>query len=72
MLRPAISQITTKNENSYSVVIGVAKRARQITEELYENGLVLEQKPVKTAVEEFAARKYYIVEDASLKGTKTE
>ena len=72
MLRPAISQITTKNESSYSVVIGVAKRARQITEELYENGMVLEQKPVKTAVEEFAARKYYIVEDASLKGTKTE
>ncbi|MCI7350282.1 MAG: DNA-directed RNA polymerase subunit omega [Ruminococcus sp.] len=72
MLRPAISQITTKNENSYSVVIGVAKRARQITEELYENGMVLEQKPVKTAVEEFAARKYFIVEDPSLKGGKTE
>ncbi|MBP0965898.1 MAG: DNA-directed RNA polymerase subunit omega [Oscillospiraceae bacterium] len=72
MLRPAISQITTKNESSYSVVIGVAKRARQITEELYENGMVLEQKPVKTAVEEFAARKYFIVEDPSLKGGKTE
>ncbi len=72
MLRPAISQITTKNESSYSVVIGVAKRARQITEELYENGMVLEQKPVKTAVEEFAARKYLIVEDPSLKGGKTE
>lgn len=72
MLRPAISQITTKNESSYSVVIGVAKRARQITEDLYENGLVLEQKPVKTAVEEFAARKYYILEDPSLKGTKAE
>lgn len=72
MLRPAISQITTKNESSYSVVIGVAKRARQITEELYENGMVLEQKPVKTAVEEFAARKYFILEDPSLKGGKTE
>ena len=72
MLRPAISQITTKNESSYSVVIGVAKRARQITEDLYENGMVLEQKPVKTAVEEFAARKYFIVEDLSLKGGKTE
>ncbi len=72
MLRPAISQITTKNENSYSVVIGVAKRARQITEDLYEHNMVLEQKPVKTAVEEFAARKYFIVEDPSLKGGKTE
>ena len=72
MLRPAISQITTKNESSYSVVIGVAKRARQITEDLYNNGMVLEQKPVKTAVEEFAARKYFIVEDPSLKGGKAE
>ena len=72
MLRPAISQITTKNESSYSVVIGVAKRARQITEDLYNNNMVLEQKPVKTAVEEFAARKYFIVEDPSLKGGKTE
>ena len=72
MLRPAISQITTKNESSYSVVIGVAKRARQITEDLYNNNMVLEQKPVKTAVEEFAARKYFIVEDPSIKGGKTE
>lgn len=72
MLRPAISQITTKNESSYSVVIGVAKRARQITEDLYNNNMVLEHKPVKTAVEEFAARKYFIVEDPSLKGGKTE
>ena len=72
MLRPAISQITTKNESSYSVVIGVAKRSSQITEDLYNNNMVLEQKPVKTAVEEFAARKYFIVEDPSLKGGKVE
>lgn len=36
MLRPAITQIITKNESVYSLVVGVAKRARQITEELYE------------------------------------
>ena len=69
MLRPSISQITTKNENSYSVVIGVAKRARQIADEIYENKQILEQKPVKTAVEEFAARKYFIVEDPSIRGS---
>ena len=72
MLRPSISQITTKNENSYSVVIGVAKRARQIADEIYENKQILEQKPVKTAVEEFAARKYFIVEDPSIRGSKPE
>lgn len=72
MLRPAISQVTTKNESYYSVVIGVAKRAREIADDLYRNNQVLEQKPVKTAVEEFANRKYYLIEDPSLRsgGTK--
>ncbi|MCL2052971.1 MAG: DNA-directed RNA polymerase subunit omega [Oscillospiraceae bacterium] len=58
MLRPAISQISSKNESHYSIVIGVAKRAREIADDLYKNSQVLEQKPVKTAVEEFANRKY--------------
>ncbi len=72
MLRPTISQIATKGESYYSVVIAVAKRAREISDELYENKQILEQKPVKTAVEEFAARKYYIVEDPSLKSPSTK
>ena len=72
MLRPTISQIATKGESYYSVVIAVAKRAREISDELYENKQILEQQPVKTAVEEFAARKYYIVEDPSLKSPATK
>ena len=72
MLRPSISQIRTKNESYYSIVIGVAKRAREISDELVANKQILEQKPVKTAVEEFAARKYYIVEDPSLKSPATK
>ena len=35
MLRPAVNQIISKNESCYSLVIAVAKRAREITEELY-------------------------------------
>lgn len=66
MLRPAMSQIATKNESYYSVVIAVAKRAREITDELYDKKMVQDQKPVKTAVEEFAAGKYKITEDQSL------
>lgn len=69
MLRPTISQIATKGESYYSVVIAVAKRAREISDELLNNKQPLEQKPVKTAVEEFAARKYTIIEDPSLKPT---
>ena len=37
MLRPAVNQIITKNESCYSLVIAVAKRAREITQELYDN-----------------------------------
>ena len=64
MLRPAVNQIICKNESSYSLVIAVAKRARQISEELYENGETLEEKPVKTAVEEIASGKCKIISPA--------
>lgn len=67
MLRPAMSQIATRGESYYSVVIGVAKRAREIADELCENNQILEEKPVKTAVEEFAARKFAIAEDTELR-----
>ena len=61
MLRPAITQLISKNDSYYSLVIGVAKRAREISEELYKNGETLEEKPVKTAVEELASGKSKIV-----------
>lgn len=62
MLRPAITQMITKNESCYSLVIGVAKRAREIADELYKNNEALEEKPVKTAVDEFARGEYKIIE----------
>ena len=62
MLRPALTQLITKNESCYSLVIGVAKRAREIADELYRNEQTLEEKPVKTAVDELARGEYKIVE----------
>lgn len=61
MLRPAASQLLKENQSYYSLVVGIAKRARQIADELVENKEILEEKPVKTAVEEYAAGKYEIV-----------
>ena len=58
MLRPAMSQIIKKDESNYVFVIEVAKRAREIVNEAEETGTILEEKPVKLAVEEFAAGKY--------------
>lgn len=65
MLRPAVNQIISKNESCYSLVIAVAKRAREISEELFKNGETLEEKPVKTAVEEIASGKCKIVSTAA-------
>lgn len=65
MLRPSVNQIISKNESCYSLVIAVAKRAREISQELYDNNQTLEEKPVKTAVEEIANGKCKIVSTAS-------
>ncbi len=90
MLRPSMYQIISKNESYYSLVIGVAKRAREIAEQHVKEKeaakeaaekraklsgdqkirlddktmrmVVLEENPVKTAVDEFAAGKYKIIE----------
>ena len=90
MLRPSMYQIIAKNESYYSLVIGVAKRAREIADahvrekeaakaaaerKAKANGeqkvrldektlklVVLEENPVKTAVDEFAAGKYRLVD----------
>lgn len=68
MLRPAMSQILTKNESCYSFVVAVAKRAREITGDALETGTVLQEKPVKTAVCEFADGKLRIEEDEGVYG----
>ncbi len=65
MLRPAVNQIISKNESCYSLVIAVAKRAREISEELYKKNETLEEKPVKTAVEEIASGKCKIISTAN-------
>lgn len=69
MLRPAVVQILKNNESYYSLVLAVAKRAREITDEALENKdkTILNEKPVKTAVDELASGEYKIIEDPSLR-----
>ncbi|MEF9982930.1 MAG: DNA-directed RNA polymerase subunit omega [Oscillospiraceae bacterium] len=57
MLRPAMSQIIGKRDSYYKFVVSVAKRARDIAIEAEENKIILEEKPVKLAVTEFATGK---------------
>ena len=54
MLRPAMTSLLKPDQDCYSFVVGVAKRARDIADEAEEKHEILEEKPVQLAVEEFA------------------
>ncbi len=62
MLRPAATQLLKNGESTYSLVIAVAKRAREITDEAYEEKLKLNEKTVKMAVEQLSNGEYKIIE----------
>ncbi len=68
MLRPAAVQILKNNESYYSLVVAVAKRAREITENAFENKTVLNERPVKIAVDEFASGECRLIEDPGVRG----
>ena len=62
MLKPSANIIHTPHMNQYSLVIAVAKRARQIAMEAEQYGMRLTDKPVDLAVQDFVEDKYSIIE----------
>ncbi len=62
MLKPSANIIKTPHQSNYSLVIAVAKRAREIAEKAENEGELLTDKPVDLAVQDFANDKYLIVE----------
>lgn len=66
MHRPASSEILKQGQSYYSLVIAVAKIARQITEKAESEQIQLMEKPVKIAVEEFAKNRYKLVESSDM------
>ena len=62
MLKLSVNDIVKHNENCYSFVIAMAKRARQISEKATREGDLLDEKPVQMAVEEFVEGRFHIVE----------
>ena len=54
MLRPVMSQIKREDQSNYSFVFAVAKRAREIAEEIENDPDSSDYKPVDLAVNEFA------------------
>ncbi len=63
MLKPSADLIIDPKQSRYSLVVGVAKRARQIVEEAEKNGEILIEKPVDLAVHDFMDEKYRLVEN---------
>lgn len=62
------SQILKNDESYYSLVLAIAKRAREIADKAVSDKVVLEEKPVKTAIDEFVAGDYRLIEDPGVKG----
>lgn len=71
MRKLSVEDIVKDNENCYSFVVAIAKRARQISEKSNDEGIILDDRPVHMAVKEFVAGKFRIgesnkpLEDAS-------
>lgn len=61
MLYPSIDEIIKDTDSRYSLVIAVAKRARQIAQDAEENGILLKDNPVKLAINDFAEKRVAIV-----------
>ncbi|CCX38968.1 rNA polymerase Rpb6 [Clostridium sp. CAG:1013] len=62
MLKPSENIITVPHKSTYSLVIAVAKRARQIAQKAEDEGTILVDKPVDMAVQDFVQGKYIIIE----------
>ena len=66
MLKPSSNIIKTPPKSYYSVVIAVAKRAREIAQNAEENNQILIEKPVDLAVQDFVDDKYRIIEPENI------
>ena len=62
MHRPSVPELLKPGQSYYSLVVAVAKRAREIAQQADDNGDILLDKPVKLAVYDFSKVKYKLVE----------
>lgn len=62
MFNPDLKKLLKNCNSRYSLVVGTAKRAREIRNEAVENDVLLDEKTVSTAIEEILDGKYVVVE----------
>lgn len=66
MHRPSVPELLKPGQSYYSLVVAVAKRAREIAQKADENGEILTEKPVKLAVDDFVKNRYKMVESSEI------
>lgn len=64
---PDLGVVLSNNISRYSLVRATAKRAREISEEAEEEGIILVEKPVSIALDEILNNKYEIIEPDEIK-----
>lgn len=62
MFNPDLKKLLKNCNSRYSLVVGTAKRAREIRDEAVENEVLLDEKTVSTAIEEILDGKYVVTE----------
>lgn len=62
MQKLSIDDMLSGKKSRYSLVIGVAKRAREIASLAEKNGEILIEKPVNLAIKDFKEHKYELFE----------
>ncbi|WP_294835212.1 DNA-directed RNA polymerase subunit omega [Eubacterium sp.] len=67
MFNPDLKKMLNNVNSRYSLVVGTAKRAREIRDEAIENNTILDEKTVSTAIEEIWDGKYVIEEPSEIK-----
>ncbi len=67
MFNPDLTKVLEKYESRYSLVAATAKRAREISAEAEEDGIILEEKPVSLALNEIIEGKIEIIEPDEIK-----
>ena len=67
MFNPDLKKMLDKVNSRYSLVVGTAKRAREIRDEAVENDKQIDEKTVSIAIEEICDGNYVIEEPDELK-----
>ncbi len=62
MRRVDVDELFQGKQSKYALVVGVSKRARQITEKFEEESIVTEDKPVLLAIDEIKNHKINLLE----------